>query len=257
MAYIDSHAHLCGPQYQDDIKPIIAGFPANDISRVLLICCDDEEYKEALCLAKDYDYFDIAKGIHPEAATSDQSENLAILEKQLSSGKIAVLGEIGLDYYWIKDNKEYQKELFISQLHLADKFGLAVSIHCREASEDMYNVLKEQHHSKRGVMHCYSGSVEMMERFTKLGYYISLAGPVTFKNARLAKEVAKAIPNDRLLYETDSPYLTPVPYRGKRNNPNLVIYVARMIAELREIDVKALNDMVSKNYQRLLGGHNE
>jgi len=256
MGYIDSHAHLCGTDFNKDLATVIAGFSQNDIERVMLICCGDEDYAKALKLVAEYPCFDIAKGIHPESANEYATEDLSVLDSQLSEGKVVLLGEIGLDYYWVKDNKERQKELFIAQLQLADKHQLPVGIHSRDASEDTYTILKEKHNSKRGVMHCYSGSVEMMTRYVKLGYYISLAGPVTFANAKTAKEVAVAVPLDRLLYETDCPYLTPVPFRGKRNDPNYVRYTAKKIAELKNISIEALNEQVKRNYYSLLGVKN-
>ena len=254
MGYIDSHAHLCGEELFDDIENIVERFKTNEIERVMLICCDGEDYLKAKQLTNKYDCFDIARGIHPESADEFKAEDLIKLEAELSEGLISLLGEIGLDYYWVKDNKEIQKELFISQLALADKYDLPIAVHSRDASEDTYNILREYHRSKRGVLHCYSGSVEMMERYIKLGYYISLAGPVTFNNAKTAVEVAIAVPLDRLLYETDCPYLTPVPFRGKRNDPNFVIYTAQKIAELKNMNIIDLNTQVTLNYRRLLDG---
>ena len=257
MGYIDSHAHLCSSEFNDDLENIIADFAKNEISKVMLIACEENDYERALFLQKKYSYFDIAKGIHPEDANAYQESDLVLLDKQLSSGNIVLVGEIGLDYYWVKDNKEKQKELFIKQLSLADKYNLAIAVHSRDASEDTYNILNEYHYSKRGVMHCYSGSVEMMKRYIDLGYYISLAGPVTFDNAKTAKEVASQLPLNKLLYESDCPYLTPVPFRGKRNNPNLVRYTALVIAELQGISVEALNKQVNENYSMLLGVSDE
>jgi len=252
MGYIDSHAHLCCEQLYRDIDNIIASFSQNQIARVLLICCDSKEYERARQLINKYDCFDVAFGIHPESANEYEEDDLLKLEAELSAGLIKVVGEIGLDYYWVKDNKTRQQELFIRQLALADKYDLAIAVHSRDASEDTYNILKSHHRSKKGILHCYSGSVEMMERYVKLGYHISLAGPVTFANARTTVEVAKALPLNRLLYETDCPYLTPVPFRGKRNDPNLVIYTAAKIAELKNIAIEELNAQVSDNYRRLL-----
>jgi len=257
MGYIDSHAHLCSKEFNQDILEIITDFSNNEIDRVVLICCNDKDYIKALALAKEFSCFSIAKGIHPEQANEYTEKDLIILDRQLQDGHICLLGEIGLDYHWIKDNKKQQQELFIRQIEMADKYNLPIAVHSRDASEDTYNILKEFHNSKKGVMHCYSGSVEMMERYIKLGYYISLAGVVTFANARLAKEVAVAIPLDRLLYETDCPYLSPVPFRGKRNDPNRIVYTANKIAELKQIDVKKLNEQVKINFQTLLGESDE
>ena len=252
MAYIDSHAHICAPQLADDLAEIIAGFKLNDIGRVMIICCDNQDYQKALLLQKQYRFFDIAKGIHPEVANEYEEKDLTELEEQLKSQNIVLVGEIGLDYYWIKNNKEKQQDLFLYQLALADRYNLPISVHSRDAAQDTYELLKNHHRLKSGVLHCYSGSVEMMERYLQLGYYISLAGPVTFNNAKTTKEVAMALPLERLLYETDCPYLTPVPFRGKRNDPNYVRYTALKIAELKTISVESLNQQVTLNYERLL-----
>ena len=253
MGYIDSHAHLTGSRFQDDLMEVIARFQENEIERVMLVCCDDEDYRKACLLQDRYPLFDIAKGIHPEDTDNYQTKDLTTLKTQLAEGRIKLLGEIGLDYYWVKDNKEKQKALFIQQLKLADEFALPIAVHSRDASEDTYNILSEMHASKRGVLHCYSGSPEMMERYLKLGYYISIAGVITFDNAKVTRAVAQAVPLQRLLYETDCPYLTPVPHRGKRNDPNYVCYTAQKIAEIKAISVETLNEQVRLNYRRLLG----
>lgn len=253
MSYIDSHAHLCGDELYQNIEEIIGSFPANNIKRVMLICCSKKDYQRALVLKEKYPYFDIAKGIHPESADKDRTSDLYLLQEELKEGKIDLIGEIGLDYYWTKETKERQKELFIKQLEIADESNLPIAVHSRDASEDTYQILKEHHKSKSGVLHCFSGSKEMALRYLKLGYYLSFAGPITFSNAKTTAEVAASIPLDRLLYETDCPYLTPVPFRGKCNNPNLVIYTANKLAELHDVSIEVLNKQIEINYERLLG----
>ncbi len=251
MGYIDSHAHLTDSRLLEIHQQLKDDFIVNDIERVLIICCDKEDYLQAIPLADNCKLFDIAVGLHPESANTYTKEDLEVLEAQIQEKRIVAIGEIGLDYYWVKDNKQAQKELFIKQIELANKYNLPIIIHNRDASEDTYQILKEYPVKKGGVMHCYSGSVETSKRFIELGYYISLAGPVTFKNARHSLDVAKEVDLQYLMYETDCPYLTPEPFRGKLNNPNLVCFVANKIAEIRGIEVEELNKQVRLNYQRL------
>ena len=163
------------------------------------------------------------------------------------------IGECGLDYYWTKDNMEYQKALFKGQIELSIKYNLPIIIHMRDASSDTYELLKEYKGKIKGVMHCYSGSLEMANEFIKLGLHISLGGPVTFKNAKEPKAVAGNIPLDKLLIETDCPYLAPTPYRGKRNESSYVKNVLIEIAGLRNIEVEELEKITEENSIRLFG----
>ena len=159
------------------------------------------------------------------------------------------IGEIGLDYYWEKDNHKSQQELFIKQIELAEKLNKPIIVHSRDALQDTFDIMKN--YKVKGVLHSYSGSIEMAKEFTKLGYYISLAGPVTFKNAVKPKEVATLVDIDKLLIETDCPYLTPVPFRGKRNEPMYVKHTGKYIAQLRNMDEKDLQKQLCVNYDNL------
>ena len=192
-------------------------------------------------------------GVHPHSAKEMDESTIEILKSFTNREKVIAIGEIGLDYYYDNSPRDIQQKRFKEQLDLAKEVDLPVIIHTREASRDTFDILKEaQDGSLEGVMHCFSGSVEMAMEYIKMGFYISLAGPVTFKNARVSKEVAKAIPLDKLIIETDSPYLTPEPYRGKRNEPYYVRYVAGTIAELRGITFEELAKTNIGKYKKIL-----
>lgn len=254
MKYLyDSHAHLDDERFDQDREEIIKSLKANGISLVINPGADMKSSRKALGLADLYPNVYAAVGIHPQEASNYDSEDLEIIRKWSENPKVVAIGEIGLDYYYGKNNKEEQIKLFREQIKLASEMSLPVIIHMRDATEDTYNILKEYEGKVRGVMHCYSGSLEMAELFMELGYYISLAGVVTFKNAKTAKEVAKNIPLERLLIETDSPYLTPEPNRGKRNEPRYVKHVADKICELRGISLVEFSEITRKNTEELFG----
>lgn len=250
--YLDSHCHIADAAYENETEDVIQRAKDAGVDRFLIMCCTLEEAQKAVEIQKTHPEVDLAVGFHPENANEITEEDLQKLEEYLKTGKFAVLGEIGLDYYWVSDNKDKQKELFIRQIDLANQYGLPISIHMREATQDTYQILKEHPCKKVGIMHCYSSSYEMAVEFMKLGYYISLGGPVTFKNSVTPKEVAAKVPLDCLLTETDCPYMTPVPFRGKRNEPMYVTYTADKIAELREISSEELREAVMRNYNTLL-----
>lgn len=254
MKYLyDSHAHLDDERFDQDREDIIKSLKSNGISLVVNPGADIKSSRRAMELSYKYSNIFAGVGIHPQEASHYKEEDLEILRKWAEDPKVVAIGEIGLDYYYGKDNKEEQIKLFKEQMRLACEMSLPVIIHMRDATEDTYNILKEYEGKVRGVMHCYSGSVEMAELFMQLGYYISLAGVVTFKNAKAAKDVAKAIPLERLLIETDSPYLTPEPNRGKRNEPKYVKHVADKICELRGISLQELSETTRKNTEELFG----
>jgi TatD DNase family protein len=251
MSYIDTHTHLMCDELFENAIQILDELETHHVTNILVICLSFIEYERAKSLKVNYPFIDIAYGIHPESANDYTSSDYQTLLKICEERQIVAIGEIGLDYYWVKDNKQQQQELFIRQLQLAAQYNLPVIIHCRDASEDTFQLLSANDVPKKGIMHCFSGSVEMMERFVKLGYSISLAGVVTFKNAKVSKEVAIRTPLDFLFYETDSPYLTPEPFRGKQNDPRLVGYVARYIANLRDISEEQLSQQIVNNYQAM------
>ena len=250
--WLDSHCHLVDKAYENEMDAVIQRALDAGVVRFLVMATNLEEGRKARELKKRYDCIDIAVGFHPEDANNITEEDLNELEALLATGEFDALGEIGLDYYWVSDNKDKQKWLLESQIDLANKYALPISIHSRDAIQDTYQILKNHPNRLGGVMHCYSSSVEMAREFIRIGYYISLGGPVTFKNAVTPKEVAAAVPLEFLLTETDSPYLTPAPFRGKRNEPMYVLYTAKAIAQIRQMEEEELKIAVRNNYERFL-----
>lgn len=251
IGWIDSHAHLMDDSLLIEIEEVIKRAQKNDVKRIMLIALSNEEMDLAIRLQNKYKMLDITCGFHPSDAHKLNEDNWKKLEEVLKTGKISAIGEIGLDYYWDDSHQEEQKAVFKRQLKLADKYQLPVAIHMRSATEDTFNVLSENTPDKKGVMHCYTGSVEMAKRFINKGFLISLAGPLTFKNANENLEVAKEIPLDKLLIETDSPFLTPQPYRGKNNESSYVKYVGEKLAKLKNLDNFTVQSQLFDNYQRL------
>lgn len=249
---IDSHVHLNDEQLFTKIEDLIDKANKVNVIAFMVVGYDIESSKLAIELANMYDSVYAIIGIHPSEASYYKAEDLAWLEKKLSDPKVKAIGEIGLDFHWDKSYMDKQKELFIKQIKLANKYKMPISIHMRDAVEDTYEILKEyKDDSLKGVMHCYSGSKEFMQQFLDLNMYISLAGPVTFKNAKTPKEVAKEVPLDKLLVETDAPYLSPVPYRGKQNQPRNVEFIAKEIAKIKDISFKDLSDYTYNNTVKL------
>ncbi|MBO5252374.1 MAG: TatD family hydrolase [Clostridia bacterium] len=231
----DSHAHYESEQFDADREELLGSFlPQKGVVGVINMGSDMESLRQTVELCDKYDYFYGAVGIHPECAADLPEDWLEQVEALLSHPKIVAVGEIGLDYHW-EDAcpREKQKEVFLAQLELAKKHDLPVVIHDREAHGDMMEILRK--YKPKGVVHCFSGSVELARETVALGMYIGLGGVVTFKNARHSVEVAKDIPLDRLLTETDAPYMAPVPFRGKRCDSSMIAYDAAKIAEVRGI----------------------
>lgn len=244
---IDTHSHIFDDAFNLDREDVIERIKNNNIKKVLLVGFSKETNIRALELSSKYNFIYPTVGYHPSEANDINESDLLILEDLIKKNKIHAIGECGLDYYWVKDNKEVQKWLFKAQIELSIKYNLPLIIHCRDAINDVYEILKEYKGKVRFVMHCYSGSKEMAKEFIKLGGYISLGGPVTFKNSKEPKEVAKSVPLERLLIETDCPYLAPHPYRGKRNEPSYVRLVLNEIAMLREMNVEELEKIIDNN----------
>ncbi len=252
LKFIDSHAHLSDEAYDQDFEEVINRLYENNIIKVNLIGVDIPSLNVSLSMQEQHpNLFDVTVGLHPQDIAYYTQEDIDIIFGMFKDPRIICIGEIGLDYHWHPEEKERQKEMFIKQIELANEVQKPVMIHCREAIQDTYDILKEHRPQYGCVMHAFSGSVEMAREFVKLGCMISLGGPVTFKNAKTPKEVAIDIPLDYLLTETDSPYLTPTPYRGKRNESSYVKYVATEIAKLRGISVEALTEAIIQNYQRI------
>lgn len=249
IGWIDSHCHICSKEFDDDINEVIKKATDENVVRMMIICCDMDEVEKAIELKKQNDVFDIACGIHPEDEKTLKKETWEKFLEYSKSEYISAIGEIGLDYYWNNDNKDEQKDLFIKQINIAKRLNKPIIVHSRDAMQDTFDILKSN--IVDGVLHSYSGSEEMAMEFVKLGYYISLGGPVTFKNAIKPKEVAKVVPIDKLLIETDSPYLTPTPFRGKRNEPSYVKYTGEYICELRNINQEIFKKQLCINYDKL------
>ncbi|MDD8049535.1 MAG: TatD family hydrolase [Thomasclavelia sp.] len=243
--YFDTHCHLNSEQLYPEYDKYIKNALNNKVNKMTVVGTDRLTNKQAVQIASEYDYIYAAVAYGPNDCLDTTDEDLELLDKYLDNDKVVCLGEIGLDYYWDDVPKDKQQEMFRKQIAIAKKHNKPISIHCRDAYEDTYNILKETNHY--GILHCYSGSVEMAKRFIELGYYISLAGPVTFKNAKKVKEVAKEIPLDRLLIETDCPYMAPTPLRGTTNEPANVIYIAKEIANLKGISEEEVEDQTTKN----------
>lgn len=251
---IDSHVHLDDKRFNKDRDNLIKGLKDDGIEMVINIGADLQTSIASVSLAEKYDNVYAVVGVHPHSAKEVDDSTIEILKSFASRKKVLAIGEIGLDFHYDNSPRDVQKKWFIEQLKLAKEVDLPVVIHTREAMQETFDILKEaQDGTLRGVLHCYSGSVEMALEYIKLGFYISIAGPVTFNNSRVLKEVVKAIPLDKLLVETDCPYLTPEPNRGKRNEPAYVKYVAGEIAEIKGISFEELAKATNNNTKELFG----
>ena len=249
---IDSHAHLDDRRFNRDRERLIQNFGKDELEMVINIGADLKSSVDSVKLAEEYDNIYAAVGIHPHSAKEIDESTMDILKSFAGREKVVAIGEIGLDYYYDNSPRDIQREWFKKQLDLAKEVDLPVVIHTRDAAQETFDILKEaQDGSLRGVLHCYSGSLEMALEYIKMGFYISIAGPVTFKNSKESKRVATGVPLDKLLIETDSPYLTPEPNRGKRNEPAYVKYVAAEIAELRGISYEELVAATNRNTKEL------
>lgn len=252
----ETHCHLFDEAFKDDLKQVISRAQEANVKKMLVLGDDIINSKKAIAIAVGNEGVYAAVGVFPTACHNlNLEETLVKLEELIkSSSKIKCIGEIGLDYYYEKDEKlkEEQRKFFIAQLHLADKYNLPVSIHARDCISDIYQILKDNMPKKGAIMHCFSSSVEMMNEFIKLGAYISLGGPVTFKNAKTPKEVALSVPLNKLLVETDSPYLSPTPLRGQRNEPKNITYVIKEIAMIKGMTFDEIAKATYENALRIL-----
>lgn len=244
----DSHAHYDDAKFDEIRAELLAELPTHGVCGVVNCGCDTESSKAALALAEKYPYFYAAVGIHPENIGGGQ---VAEIEDLARRKKCVAIGEIGLDYYWVDDNKEQQRVLFEEQLVLANSLNLPVIVHDREAHADTLELLKK--HRPKGVVHSFSGSAEMAKKILNLGMYIGIGGVLTFKNAKKLPEIAAALPSDRFLLETDAPYLAPVPYRSKINNSALILLVAEKLAELRNTDCESILKESRNNAEKIFG----
>ena len=244
----DTHVHLNDKKYEEDLVDVINRAQHDGVSKMLVVGYDARTNRVAIELAEKYDFIYAAVGWHPVDAIYLTDELFAELEEQVKHPRVVAIGECGLDYHWDTSPHNVQKEVFIRQIKLAQSIKKPLIIHTRESIADTLEILKEQDAKVvGGVMHCYSGSVETAYEFIKLNFKISLAGPVTFTNGRKPQSVAKNIPLEELLIETDAPYLTPHPHRGKRNEPAYVSLVAKKIAEIKEVSYEEVCEQTMKN----------
>lgn len=249
---IDTHTHINAEQFNEDVEATIERARAAGVSPMLVVGFDNPTITRAIELAETYEDIYAIVGWHPVDAVDCTEADLARIETLMNHPKVMALGEIGLDYHWDKSPKDIQQRVFRQQIAIAKRTNMPIVIHNREATADVIDILEEEHAEEvGGVFHSYSMSVELLERCLRLNFYISLGGPVTFKNAKVPKAVAQQVPLDRLLVETDCPYLTPTPFRGKRNEPAYVTYVAEEIASLRDMSYDAIAKATTANAKRL------
>lgn len=252
----DTHAHYDDERFDADRDELLASLPENGVGLVLNPGCDLESSRKALSYAQAYPHVYAAVGFHPEnlEGMSPERDLPALEELARSSPRVRAIGEIGLDYYWVKDpaQRRFQAEVFRAQMRLAGRLQLPVIVHDREAHLDSLTIV-EQYPAVRGVFHCYSGSTEFAKRLLDLGYLLSFTGVLTYKNAKKAAEVVRAIPLDRLMIETDAPYMAPTPFRGKRNSSLYVYRMAEAIAEIKELPLEQVIEQTTENGRRLFG----
>lgn len=248
----DTHVHVNARQFNDDRDAVIQRALDAGVTNMVVVGFNDETIPLAIDIAERYDHIYAAVGWHPVDAINYEAKHYDELKKLSEHEKVVAIGEMGLDYHWDTSPKEVQEQVFREQISLAKEVNLPIIIHNREATEDVLTILHEENAAEvGGIMHCYSGTVAQITACLEMNFYISLAGPVTFKNAHEVKEVAKQVPLDRLLIETDAPYLAPHPYRGKRNEPAYVRLVAEEIAALRNMSVEKVAEITMKNAKQL------
>lgn len=249
----DTHCHLYDSRYEEGIENVIKRALENNVGLIMLSADNIVNSLKCIKAAETFEEVYCAIGIHPMDVDSSP---LDVVEEEITkhmTSKVKAIGEIGLDYYWKNDQetKEKQKKYFIKQIDIANKLDLPIIIHARDSVEDTIKILKEHPCNRKGVFHCFAGSVEQLKEVLKLGYYIGLDGPVTYKNAVNPKQLAKAVDIDRLVVETDAPYLTPVPKRGQTNYPEYLVYVIEEIARLREVEPKEIEEITFNNGKKL------
>lgn len=251
---IDTHAHINMDCYKDRFDELLEDIKSSGVEKVIIPGVIPSDFAGIADMAEKYDMLYGAVGVHPSELKDLPSDWLQQVEKFISRKKIVAIGEIGLDYYWDKEeeNHNFQKDVFIQQIELAKKYKLPVLIHDREAHGDCFDILSNLINGEIPViMHCFSGSAEFAKQCLKQGWYLALGGVITFKNAKKMKEVAKLIPLDKLLLETDSPYLTPVPHRGEENSPAYVRFVAEEIASIKGISFEEVDRATTQNAYKI------
>ena len=248
----DTHAHYDDKAFDEDRDTILPQIHASGVDRIIDPGCDVDSSRKAIELAEKYDFIYAAVGIHPEELSKWTDGSLETIRALAGHEKCVAIGEIGLDYYWDDSRKEEQKELFARQIELALELEKPVIIHDREAHGDSFEIIS-RYPDLRGVFHCYSGSAEMAKELLKRGWYLGFDGPVTYKNARKTLEVLEICPLERILIETDSPYLSPVPMRGRRNDSRNLRFVAEKIGEIKGMTAGEVIELTNRNAKTLFG----
>ena len=255
MEFLDSHAHLDDEAFKEDREDIISKIQKAGIIKVISAGYSLEGSQKAIALSQEYDFVMATCGISPNDIPQTE-ENLWKVLRQIedlaqNNDKVVAIGEIGLDYHWNKENKELQKLAFEAQIKIANKLELPIVIHTREAVMDTLTILKENVVAKKGVFHCCPLNRELVKEALQLGFYISFAGPITFKNSKNADEIIKLVPLDKILIETDSPYLSPEPFRGKRNDPTNVKLIAQKVAQVKNIPLEQVAEFTFANAKKI------
>ena len=255
MKFFDNHAHLDDEKFDEDREELIKKIHNDEIDKFVSAGYSLESSKKSIELSKKYNFIYSTCGISPNDIPQNEEE----LWKELSeikklakeNNKVVAIGEIGLDYHWNTENKELQKKAFIEQIIIANELNLPIQIHTRDAVMDTLEILKQNNVNKKGIFHCCPLNRELVKEGLKLGFYISFAGPVTFKNSKNATEIIEMVPNDKMLIETDSPYLSPKPFRGKRNDPRNVKFIAKKIAEVKNLTTEEVAKITYENAMRI------
>lgn len=251
MELFDTHAHYNDEKFEEDRDIIIKETYQSKVTKFICAGYNLESSKKAIEIADKYDYIYAICGISPNDMEDYNTSNLKEIEELSKKHKVVAIGEIGLDYYWNKENKDVQKQAFIKQIELANKLNLPIVIHTREAVQDTIDILKQNEVKNKGIFHCTPLNKFLVEEGLKLGFYISFAGPITFKNSKNADEIIKIVPMEKILIETDSPYLSPEPYRGKRNDCRNVLYIAKKISEVKGIPLEEVANTTYENAKKI------
>ncbi len=249
----ESHAHYDSEQFNEDREELLNSMQENGVGTIINSGASWDSVTEVVELAEKYPFVYAAVGLHPDEVGDLNEERFAFMKEQCRHEKVVAVGEIGLDYYWDNESHDVQKKWFIRQLELARELDLPVIIHSRDAAADTLEIMKEHAQGLRGVIHCFSYSKELAREYIKMGFHIGVGGVVTFKNGKKLKEIVEEIPLDRILLETDCPYLAPVPFRGKRNCSIYISYIAQEIADLKGITYEEVVAQTEQNGKRLFG----
>lgn len=251
MNLIDSHAHYNDEKFDEDREDVLKSVYNEGITTIINAGYSLESSKKAIEIAQKHEFVYATVGVSPNDIENLPNDYLEQLENMAKNEKIVAIGEIGLDYYWNKENKNLQKQVFENQIKLASKLELPIVIHTREAVMDTLEILKNASTTPKGVFHCCPLNIELVKEALKLGFYISFAGPITFKNSKNAKDIIELVPTEKMLVETDSPYLSPEPVRGTRNDSRNIKYIVQKIADVKQVPIEDLADIIQKNLKNI------